>query len=130
MTDGRRPAEFLPNRPEITLVKKCQRIERECEKQIQAFYPVQVQLYIFASVMHRQLGYTPASEIVGVSSEGYLVDKDAARAPDLARCILEHRQAADALKIYVSRHAAQIHSIDVSSAKFWPAAPKGESYAD
>lgn len=122
--------EFIPNSREISLDRKCARIDRECEKRIQAHFSIQQQLYAFASALAPMLGYSPASSIVGVSSESYIAAKDKDRQAEVCRCILAHRAAAEALKVYCSRNIAQINSIDVSAARFWPPAPKGPTNED
>ena len=115
---------------EITLARKCARIERECEKRIQAHYSLQVQLYAFASALAPALGYTPGQNIVGVSSENYIAVRDKRRGAEICRCILEHRAAAEALKVFCARNIQQINSVDVSAARFWPPAPKGPENED
>lgn len=115
---------------EITLARKCARIERECEKRIQAHYSLQGQMYVLASALAPTLGYTPGQEVVGVSSENYLVIRDKERAVDICRCILAHRAAAESLKVFCLRNIQQINSIDVSAARFWPPAPKGPENED
>jgi hypothetical protein len=124
------PSEFIPNSREITLDRKCARIDRECAKRIQAHFGMQEQIFALYSALSTLIGYAPSADIVGVSSESYIASRDKETAANIARCIMAHRAAADALKVYCSRNIAQINSIDVSAPRFWPPAPKGPKNED
>lgn len=117
-----RPADVAPNQPEVLIARKWQRIESECVRRIQARFSVQTQLQIVVSLLAESAGYQPSDEIVGVSSEKYLVTKDRTAARRLAECMYQHRLAADKLAAYVAENVARIHSIDVSHDRYWPPA--------
>lgn len=116
-----RRGEFVPDHAQITLERKKRRIDDECARRIAGIFPLQDQIAILAACLMRIMGTPAGSEIRGVTSAAYHLERDRARAADMLRCISEHRHAAEALKVYCARNPASIAAIDVSAAKYWPA---------
>lgn len=114
-------AEFIPNQREITLARKIKRIDDECSRRIQRAFPLQDQVNILVSMLAESFGFTPGAEIRGVSSQAYVIAKDRGRVVEYVRCVIEHRHAAEALKLHAARNLPLINSIDVSLASHWPA---------
>lgn len=103
------------------LDRKLRRVDAECERRIQAAFPLQEQLCLTAALLAGASGFVPSPEIQGVYSQGYIIARDRDRAREMIRTMIEHRQAAEALKLKIVRSAPHAQSIDVGSAKHWPA---------
>lgn len=114
------PVDFVPNAPEIALDRKIKRINSECERRILAIFSTQDQINILAACLAKIIGEAIDEDIRGVSSAAYFAARDRDRAGELLRVIMQHRQAAEALKVYCARNPALLGAIDVASEKHWP----------
>lgn len=103
------------------LERKLRRVDVECERRLQAIYPMQEQLFLMAAMLAGRVGFVPSVEIRGIHSQGYIVARDSARGLEMIRAMIEHRHAAEALKLLIVRNPMHAQSIDVASAKHWPA---------
>ena len=112
-------SEFIPSATETALERKLKRIDRECERRIEALFPIQAQLFLMVSMLADLTGYGKQLQKSGESSAGYLMARDRERVIAYMQAVTDHRHAAEALKAYVANHPTEIHSIDVNASKWW-----------
>lgn len=130
MTEGRdAPAYVSADTSERDLKRKLRRVDAECERRILAAWPTSEQLFLLAVLAAQIAGVKPREEIRGVGSQSYLVAREKQRAAEMITAMIDHRHAAEALKLAIVRSPAQMQSIDVGNPKYWPAA-KGAQHED
>lgn len=102
--------EFITPQVGDYTANKLKRIDRECDRRIQAIYPLQDQINILFSLLSKKIG-------VQITGE-YARDQD--RAAAYLRTVQEHRLAAEIIKKFVSENPALAAALDVSESARWP----------
>lgn len=122
MTDSKdAPAYVSADTSERDLKRKLRRVDTECERRILAAWPASEQLFLLAVLAAQIAGVKPREEIRGVGSQSYLVAREKQRAAEMITAMIDHRHAAEALKLAIVRSPANMQSIDVGNPKYWPA---------
>ena len=103
-------AEFIAPKLANYTANKLKRVDRECDRRIQAIYPLQDQINILFSLMASKIGVPITGEFA----------RDQDRAAAYLRTVSQHRLAAETIKKYISENPALAAALDVSEAARWP----------